>query len=379
MNAEERIAVAILRIRHRQPFFGVLALFAEHRLDPAVATAATDGKAVIFNPEFAESLSDAELDAVMVHELLHAALLHCPRRGERDGYFWNVAADIVVNGIIRQEPLLVLPAGACVDNELEHYEVEEVYEIIRDRKKQPKNGWIGLDLFPSGWPSQGDQPALPGGHLAADLPAQEAYWKQAWQQATMLADGSGRGTVPAGLKRSLHALTAPQLDWRSLMWRFLVRTPVDFSGFDRRFVGRGLYLEALEGDSISVRIAVDTSGSVGAEILSRFLSEVNEIVRLYPHLDAELFYADTSLYGPFELNPDAIEEPKGGGGTFFEPFFEHVAKTVEPGKTTLLIYLTDGYGSFPKFTPEQPVLWVVTPGGLPSSDFAFGEVARLRE
>ena len=232
MNAEERIAVAILRIRHRQPFFGVLALFAEHRLDPAVATAATDGKAVIFNPEFAESLSDAELDAVMVHELLHAALLHCPRRGERDGYFWNVAADIVVNGIIRQEPLLVLPAGACVDNELEHYEVEEVYEIIRDRKKQPKNGWIGLDLFPSGWPSQGDQPALPGGHLAADLPAQEAYWKQAWQQATMLADGSGRGTVPAGLKRSLHALTAPQLDWRSLMWRFLVRTPVDFSGFD---------------------------------------------------------------------------------------------------------------------------------------------------
>jgi predicted metal-dependent peptidase len=379
MNAEERIAVAILRIRHRQPFFGVLALFAEHRLDPAVQTAATDGKVVVFNPEFAQSLSDSELDAVMVHELLHAALLHCPRRGERDGYLWNLAADIVVNGIIRQEPSLVLPAGACMDPDLEGYEVEEVYEIIRDRKKKPKNVWIGPDLFPAGRPLENDQTAAAGARIPADLTEQEAYWKQAWQQATLLVEASGKGTLPAGLKLSIEALTAPQLDWRSLMWRFLVRTPVDFSGFDRRLVGRGLYLEALEGESISVRIAVDTSGSVDAGILTRFLSEVNEIVRLYPHLNAELFYADTSLYGPFGLSEALVEAPRGGGGTFFAPFFEHVAKSVEPGETTLLIYLTDGRGSFPRRTPEQPVLWVVTPGGLPSPDFPFGEVARLRD
>ena len=69
----------------------------------------------------------------------------------------------------------------------------------------------------------------------------------------------------------------------------------------------------------------------------------------------------------------------GGGGTFFAPFFEHGAKSGEPGETTLLIYLTDGRGSFPRRAPEQPVLWVVTPGGRPSPDFPFGEVARLRD
>lgn len=98
MNAADKIAVSILRIRHRQPFFGVLALFAEHRLDASVPTAATDGRVVLFNPEFAGTLCEAELDAVMVHELLHAALLHCSRRGERDPHVWNIAADIVVNG-----------------------------------------------------------------------------------------------------------------------------------------------------------------------------------------------------------------------------------------------------------------------------------------
>jgi predicted metal-dependent peptidase len=379
MIAEERIAVAILRIRHRQPFLGVLALFAEHRLDSHVATAATDGKTVFFNPEFAASLSDNELDAVMVHELLHAALLHCPRKGERDRHDWNIAADIVVNGIIRQEPGLALPAGACVDPALEEYEVEEVYEIVRELKKKPDNKWIGADLLSSIGPKQGDLPAPAEDHPNVELQAQEAYWKQAWQQASTLVEASGRGTVPAGLRRSLLVVTSPQLDWRTLLWRFLVRTPVDFSGFDRRFIGRGLYLEALEGDSISVRIAVDTSGSVDAGSLGRFLCEVQEIVRMYPHLDAELFYADHSLYGPFELGHGSTQEPKGGGGTSFEPFFEHVRANVGNGENTLLIYLTDGYGSFPRFLPEQPVLWVVTPGGLQTSEFPFVDVARLRE
>jgi predicted metal-dependent peptidase len=236
-----------------------------------------------------------------------------------------------------------------------------------------------MDLFPAGCPAPGDPADLEGIPVNGDISAQEGYWKQALQQATLLVEASGGGTLPAGLARNLQALTSPQLDWRSLLWRFLVRTPVDFAGFDRRFVGRGLYLEALEGESISVRIAVDTSGSVHSGVLSRFLTEVHEIVRMYPHLEAELFYADARLYGPFELNPGAIEQPKGGGGTSFKPFFEHVRDSGTPGETTLLIYLTDGYGSFPNCTPEQPVLWVVTPGGLPSSEFPFGEVARLRD
>ena len=45
-------------------------------------------------------------------------------------------------------------------------------------------------------------------------------------------------------------ISESQLDWRSYLWRYLVQTPTDFQGFDRRFVGRGLYLEALIGESV---------------------------------------------------------------------------------------------------------------------------------
>jgi len=375
MNAEDKIAVSILRIRHRQPFFGVLALFAEHRLDASIPTAATDGRVVLFNPEFALALSENELDAVMVHELLHAALLHCSRRGERDPYVWNVAADIVVNGIIRNETKLKLPEGACLDPRLENFEVEEVYQILLERQPKMQDVWLGGDLLRAGSKSQrgAEEPREDGGFC------DEAYWKQALQQASTLTEGSGRGKISGALSRWIQHITAPELDWRSLLWRFLVRTPVDFTGFDRRFIGRGLYLEALEGDSISVRIAVDTSGSISGDVLGRFLSEVCGIVRMYPHLEAQLFYADAQLFGPFELTESFLEQPKGGGGTAFEPFFEHIRLSGDPSADTILIYLTDGYGSFPESAPEQPVLWVVPPGGLATEEFPFGEVARLRE
>jgi predicted metal-dependent peptidase len=199
------------------------------------------------------------------------------------------------------------------------------------------------------------------------------------QQAATLAQGSGRGNVSGALSLFIQNITEPQLDWRSLLWRFLVRTPVDFSGFDRRLVGRGLYLEALEGESVSVRIAVDTSGSVDSDLLGRFLSEVRGILRMYPHLDAQLFYADAELHGPYELNEDTVEMPVGGGGTCFEPFFAHQKEAGDAGGNTLLIYLTDGFGSFPESVPEEAVLWVVPPGGLATEKFPFGEVARLWE
>ena len=175
----------------------------------------------------------------------------------------------------------------------------------------------------------------------------------------------------------MDAILAPRLDWRSILWRFVVRTPVDYADFDRRFVGRGLYLETLTGESVHLRIAVDTSGSIGDHDLAAFLAELREILRLYPQLEAQLFYADAALYGPYPLDGEGLKLPKGGGGTSFVPFFRKMAEELDPGSSTVLLYLTDGHGTFPDKQPDLPVLWIVTPGGLPSRRFPFGEVARL--
>jgi predicted metal-dependent peptidase len=57
----KRLQGALLRIRGDHPFFGTLALFAEFRVTDDVATAATDGKVLWFNPAFLEKQEPAQL------------------------------------------------------------------------------------------------------------------------------------------------------------------------------------------------------------------------------------------------------------------------------------------------------------------------------
>ena len=63
-------------------------------------TAATDGKKVFVNKDFFLSLTSSQQNGLLLHEVLHMALLHIPRMGGRDQHYWNVAADIVVNDLI---------------------------------------------------------------------------------------------------------------------------------------------------------------------------------------------------------------------------------------------------------------------------------------
>jgi predicted metal-dependent peptidase len=182
------------------------------------------------------------------------------------------------------------------------------------------------------------------------------------------------------MQRHLDAVAEPQLDWRSQLWRYLVHTPNDYSGYDRRFIHQGLYLDHLEGESVEVYCCIDTSGSVGDEELSLFLAELRGILSAYPMLHCWLFYADATCYGPYELQEGRdLPIPEGGGGTDFRPFFRKVAKHWTREKQAVCIYLTDGFGDFPKQEPELPTLWVVVPGGLESECFPWGETLRLTE
>ena len=91
-----RLLLSRTRLLTLNGFYGLLLMHMKFGLDETVSTACTDGEYILFNPDFMESLLDRELDFVLMHEVLHVALQHCFRAGDRDPERFNIACDIVV-------------------------------------------------------------------------------------------------------------------------------------------------------------------------------------------------------------------------------------------------------------------------------------------
>ena len=152
----QRLLLSRMRILCNHGFYGLLLMHMIYAVDEEVETACTDGKRITFGTDFLDSLSDAELDFVMMHEVLHVVLQHCLRGNNRDPENFNIACDIVVNSNILLENNM---KSACITlsqygesmhltpNGKEGYEytAEQVYEMLPKQKKKPqaKSGGSG--------------------------------------------------------------------------------------------------------------------------------------------------------------------------------------------------------------------------------------------
>jgi len=376
-------------------------LFASIKETTKLDTAATDGRDIFFNKKFLESLTSSEQNALMLHEVLHMALLHVQRRQSRDPYIWNIAADIVVNDLIQRNTSFKLPKGAIIDNAYRDKSVEYIYEaLLKDDKYKAKKYKLSLsDIAISINSGAGDektkaeQEEKNGIGIGNELSEEEqeeiaSYWKDKLQvlknsDSLIQNDKYGShstGGLPAGMAREVENILEPEINWRNALWKYIGRTPADFDDLDRRFLYRGLYLEALMCDAIEVSVCIDTSGSISRGLIDQFVAETKGILRSYPHVKCEFFYSDCELSGPFDINhAEQIPILHGGGGTSFVPFFEYLEKNNNShfGVHKLSIYLTDGYEQFPDWIPTNPVMWLVSKDGEETKNFPFGEVVRI--
>jgi len=60
---------------------------------------------------------------------------------------------------------------------------------------------------------------------------------------------------------------------------------------------------------------------------------------------------------------------KGRGGTDFRPVFQWLAREAPEA---VLLYATDGFGTFPTASPPSPVLWLLTPPHIQAEKIPFG-------
>jgi predicted metal-dependent peptidase len=114
-------------------------------------------------------------------------------------------------------------------------------------------------------------------------------------------------------------------------------------------------------------IAIDTSGSVSNTELRQFLGEVSSILGDCRPKSLTLMWCDAAVDGVTEYTePEELREDvavtrgvTGRGGTSFIPPFEYVRDNGL--ECDLFIYLTDGYGPFPKEDLAPfPTIWCIS-------------------
>jgi len=170
------------------PFFGTLCL----RLKPVerddIDTGATDGKHLFYNPIWFEKLRPEERIGFLAHEVMHVVFMHHTRRQERHAEKWNVAADYVINLILKSNAF-ILPSGGLLDEQYADMTTEHVYSIL----PEPPEGFGAL-LSAKG---AGDVLDHPDAGSSESVGAVESQLTVAIQQAAEQARAQGK--LPANM------------------------------------------------------------------------------------------------------------------------------------------------------------------------------------
>ena len=104
-----RAATGYLILHH--PFIATPLLRLKLLPDPREATAAVDGRSIFYNEDFVTGLTPEETIFLLAHEVLHVALAHHLRRGDRNPKGWNAAADYVINLMLQDAGFAVIKGG----------------------------------------------------------------------------------------------------------------------------------------------------------------------------------------------------------------------------------------------------------------------------
>lgn len=329
------------------PFFASILLKRKMIATDQITTMAmrTDGT-VLYNPEFTENLSVANVVFGLAHECMHYMLLHCGtvRRGARDPQGWNIAADAVIN-----ETLIASGVGEFIEGGVrwagaEDMTTEQVYELLPESEKDGSGkgpGGLGSDVEAEG---SGDP---------AKEAEREAEVKVEMAEAVEAARQMGK--LPAHIKRMVETLLDDKTPWHQYLADWMTqRAKNDYSWSrpNRRFVHQGLYLPSLDGVSLGeIAVVIDTSGSVGPKELAEFGGHLNNILETCNPTAVHVVYCDAEVNRVDEVSPEDLPvrlEPVGGGGTDMRVGLQWVEENVVDPSCVVL--LTDGYTPWPEQT-----------------------------
>jgi predicted metal-dependent peptidase len=293
-----------------------------------------------------------------------------------DAQSMNVATDLVINDTLIASDVGEYDSAWLHDTKLGTYQDSalDVYRRVYQQGKGDKGGRFDEHLDPG---AAGDKDAH---SAAAERNAQE--WATA--VAAGAAAAAAQGKLPAGtpLAEFFNKVLQPEVPWAEKIEAFFARKvgsgAFDWRRPDRRLIMRDIYAPGRSGHGAgTVVVAIDTSGSIYADpsLLKRFFTEMRGILDEVKPRRLLVMWIDAAVHAVDEVE-EASDltslKPKGGGGTDFRPAFDWIAK--EQLEPDALIYLTDGYGTFPAAAPSYPTLWGNISPELKPTHYPFGEV-----
>jgi predicted metal-dependent peptidase len=365
-----------------------------------IPIAATDGVNLFLNPDTFFKYTLHERVFAIAHEIAHCMFNHCGQglmfrlRGKvsfpngkslpYDGEIMNTAQDLVINDMLIQSNIGKFNKDWLHDTAIATGK-DSAIDTYAKVFKQCKGGGGGgkgpgggkrFDLHLDPGQGEGKDPQT------ASNDRNEAEWGMAIAAAAQSAKAQGK--LPAALERFLGELLEPRVDWqdkiRALFARRLGNDAYDWRKLDRRLIVRGIGAPGRKGFGAEcVVVAVDTSGSIGNDVINRFMGELSGILEDVRPREVRLVWCDAKVHRVDELdemsdlNVIRAKGAPGGGGTSFEPVFEWITAEGIP-QVDALVYLTDMYGSFPAERPSYPVIWGSISKGVGAP---FGDIVEI--
>lgn len=367
MSHEELLLRAKSLLTVKYPYFGMLASRLNHEPSESVSGYASNGKKFIYNVEFLERRSVEEVMFILTNAVMHHILSHQQRKLNRRGRLWQLATDYAINNLLSKSGLHI-PQGANYHKEYEGMYAEEIYDALKNDLNLGEGdafGESGEGESSSDTMSQESDDSQGFANIDGIADEMDAADESQWQYAASIVQevAQRKGAMPLGLERFGKKVKAADVDWRFELYNAVnrhMRNNYAFMPPNKKHIHRGIALPSLTSDTLSLCVAIDTSGSIDDQLLGAFMEEFKTIMQNFPSVKIELIIADAKVHAhhTFQGGERMDFKLKGGGGTDYRPTFDYVEANLP--MTTMLLYFTDGEGSYPRIPPNYEVLWALS-------------------
>lgn len=392
LTADEQWFYQVTRLAavEMMPYFASALFSLQPLAHPGFGTWAVDRYwRVYLDPDLltGDTWTAQEKAGVLLHEVGHVLRVHAERANALpvqpySHKRWNYCADAEINDDLLDAGVS-LPDGVITPQWLgcEPHETAETY--YQQQHTPPDNdnrdGGDGGDGGPGdgsggGSADDDDDPGCGSGSGSTAIPGEVTQGTTVGGQvgvddatgdmirrriAEQIRNGTGRGTVPAGVRRWADGVLAPpQLPWDRLL-RSAVRRGVSwaagrvdytYSKPSRRRVPN-VVLPSMHGPKVIVAEVIDTSGSMSEAALRAALAETNGVLRAsgVGRESLTVMTCDAASGTPQRVSRADKITLTGGGGTDMRIGIE-AAMALRPAPAVVIV-ATDGLTEW----PERPL------------------------